>query len=222
MTISATQIVATPVTNSFGFKLPPVQMNALRRDATGSDWEQRHYGTEVKGGWQGIASHQNWSNGGTVVSEQAPTPGTVAKVERWFGTFYGATTRMNVILGAEVLNLGSGVSEARAKQAGSQMARNAGSPSLALVREGANLVLREALSPVIGSPYVKAKAGEPGWRGGISGWGALRLDNQQTDTSGGWGDLGLVDRVRFATPALRALFDGAEMIANASPENVSA
>jgi hypothetical protein len=129
---------------------------------------------------------------------------------------------MNVILGANILNLGSGVTESRAQSVGAQMARKPGSPALALVREGAELVLREALSPIIRSPYTEAKPDHPGWRGGITGWGALRLDNQQTDTSGGWDDLGLVDRVKFETPILRALFDGAEMIANAMPETASA
>jgi hypothetical protein len=197
--------------------LPKIDLISVPPDQWSAPKYKRDRGPVVTPGWQGIPSKSNHADGGQIVTEQVLDASAVAQVDRVFTGFYGATARLNVVLGAQVANLGPSITEGAATLIGIRKASGIESMSLALVRQGADLVLREAFSPRIDFPYVERQPGQAGWRPKVPEWVRLQLRRFHESSRPHDGSLSFVDRIKFLTPSLRAIIVGSELIENAQP-----
>lgn len=194
-------------------------MREVSRGGGAWGWGNRNDPLPTKDGWQGMPSRPSGTLGGLLITEQELTDGVVAQVERSFSHFYGAATRLNVMLGAQLANLGPSITEEAAKLEGVRRVHADRDASIAVVREGANFVLREALSPMVGTPYLGS--GEPD-QPKVSAtfeakWEPLRF-NAEKRPSTFFGRTGEVDRIKFLSPSVRAIIDGANLVENMAAE----
>lgn len=190
-----------PAAASYGPSLPEVKLHAV-------PFSQLPFGRPAAG-WTAMPGHGGEVHGGTLVAAQDADPSAIAQVDRGFGRFYGATARVNVALGDVVGNLGAFVDDAFAVRRAVELASRPGAPSIAVVREGASLVLREALSPVMLSPYASGLNAH-----GHPHWGAFRIHGATDPAGPSWNDGGEIDALRFTSASVRAIIDGAAIIRN--------